>query len=80
MDMTKRAVKKALGIETDAALAREFSPPIGRWAVGQWQEDEPIPEVRQWQLRARYPHTFGLPTAAANDDSATRKGKRKRAA
>lgn len=79
MHMTKRAVKKALGIETDAALAREFSPPIGRWAVGQWPEDEPIPEARQWQLRARHPHVFGL-QPAANDDSAARKGKRKRAA
>ncbi len=69
MDMTKRAVKEALGIQTDAELARQFYPPIGRWAVGQRPEDEPIPEGRQWFLRAKFPETFPMP-AAANDDSA----------
>lgn len=58
MDMTKRAVKAALGIETDAELARQFTPPIGRWAVGQWPEDEPIPAGRQWELRAKFPQLF----------------------
>ena len=66
MDMTKRAVKVALGIETDAELAREFSPPIGRWAVGQWADDKPIPKGRQWELRAKYPGKFQLP---ANSDT-----------
>ena len=57
MDMTKRAVKEALGIETDAELARFFD--IGRWAVGQWPDDKPIPEGRQWQARALRPDLFG---------------------
>lgn len=61
MDMTKRAVKAALEIETDAALAAYFD--IGRWAVGQWPDDEPIPEGRQWELRAKRPDLF--PTQAA---------------
>jgi hypothetical protein len=56
MDMTKTAVKKALGLETDAELARFFG--ISRWAVGQWPADEPIPEGRQWELRARKPALF----------------------
>lgn len=64
MDMTKREVKAALGIETDAELARQFSPPIGRWAVGQWPDDQPIPKARQWELRARFPGVFGDAEAA----------------
>lgn len=59
MEMTKREVKEALGLQTDAQLAREFDPAIGRWAVGQWPEDEPIPELRQYKLREKYPHIFG---------------------
>ena len=58
MDMTKREVKAALQIGTDAELARQFDPPIGRWAVGQWPEDKPIPKARQWELRARFPDVF----------------------
>lgn len=71
MDMTKREVKEVFraeaGLErfTDADLARFFK--IGRWAVGQWDEDEPIPDGRQWELRAKRPDLF--PTPAANDDS-----------
>lgn len=56
MDMTKAAVKKALGFTTDAELSRFFG--ISRWAVGQWPENEPIPEGRQWELRARRPDVF----------------------
>ncbi|MDQ3039743.1 MAG: hypothetical protein M3R16_08105 [Pseudomonadota bacterium] len=57
--MTKSQVKAALGIQTDADLARQFTPPIGRWAVGQWPENEPVPAARQWELRARHPGKFG---------------------
>lgn len=59
MEMTKRQVKEALGFSTDAELARFFE--IGRWAVGQWPEDEPIPAGRQWEARAKRPDLF--PTA-----------------
>lgn len=65
MEMTKRAVKQALNVTTDAELARQFTPAIGRWAVGQWGEDEPIPEGRQWQLRAKRPDLFPAPTGKA---------------
>ena len=58
MEMTKRNVKAALGLETDADLARVFTPEIGRWAVGQWPADEPIPVARQWELRAKFPDKF----------------------
>lgn len=62
MDMTKSGVKRVLGLETDAELARFFG--IGRWAVGQWSDVEPIPEGRQWQLRAKRPDLFPVPEAA----------------
>jgi hypothetical protein len=56
MELTKRVVKGALQMDTDAELARLFG--IGRWAVGQWPDDQPIPEGRQWQLRALRPDLF----------------------
>lgn len=56
MNMTKREVKTALGKSTDVELAEVFH--IGRWAVGQWPDDAPIPPRRQWELRAKYPHLF----------------------
>lgn len=59
MEMTKKAVKAALNIDTDADLARQFTPSIGRWAVGQWPDDKPIPSARQWELRAKFPDIFG---------------------
>jgi hypothetical protein len=56
MELTKREVKSRLGFDTDADLARFFG--IGRWAVGQWADDQPIPEGRQWQVRALRPDLF----------------------
>jgi hypothetical protein len=56
MNITKAQAKKLLEVETDADLARFFE--IGRWAVGQWPENEPMPELRQLQLRARRPDLF----------------------
>jgi hypothetical protein len=56
MSITKARAKALLEIETDADLARFFE--IGRWAVGQWPEDEPIPELRELQLRDRRPDLF----------------------
>lgn len=57
MDMTKNNVKRALGIESDAELGRYLG--ISRGAVWFWGGDEPIPDVRQWQLRALRPDLFG---------------------
>lgn len=57
--MTKPEIKTALGLDTDADLARFFG--IGRWAVGQWPDDLPIPEARQWELRAKRPDLFPTP-------------------
>lgn len=59
MKFTKREVKDALGIETDAALGRYLG--VGRSAVDQWLDDEPIPGARQWQLRAKRPDIFPEP-------------------
>ena len=63
MEMTKRNVKAALGYRTDAELARFFD--IGRWAVGQWADESPIPEARQWQARALRPDLFATPADKA---------------
>ena len=70
MEMTKRLVKSRLGYETDAELARFFK--IGRWAVGQWPDDEAIPLGRQWELIARKPDVFGK--SAKRASSAKRAG------
>lgn len=56
MDMTKAAVKKLLGLESDAELARFFD--LSRGAVFHWPNDEPIPDSRQWELKARRPELF----------------------
>ncbi|MDG9939670.1 hypothetical protein N7670_09830 [Stenotrophomonas maltophilia] len=56
MDMTKASVKKLLGLESDAELARFFE--VSRGAVFHWPEDEAIPESRQWELKARRPELF----------------------
>ncbi|MGE7137914.1 hypothetical protein ACQKIE_09835 [Luteibacter sp. NPDC031894] len=57
MDMTKRNVRQALGFRFDIELARFFR--VSKGAVSQWAEDEPIPEVRQWQAKAKRPDLFG---------------------
>ncbi|WP_223621194.1 hypothetical protein [Lysobacter sp. ESA13C] len=56
MDMTKTAVKSALGLDTDAELARFFD--TTRQAVDKWPDEKPIPMGRQWELRARRPDIF----------------------
>lgn len=56
MDMSKTAVKRLLGLQADAELARFFG--LSRGAVFHWPESEPIPESRQWELRARRPDLF----------------------
>jgi len=57
MHLTKRQIKKALALTTDADLARFFN--IGRWAVGQWADNKPIPELRQLQAERKRPDVFG---------------------
>ena len=60
--MTKTEVKTALGLTTDADLARFFG--INRWAVGQWPDEKPIPELRQLQLEKKRPDLFHADSAA----------------
>jgi len=60
--LTKRAVRTALGFETDAALADLFG--ISRAAVAQWAEDKSIPELRWLQLKLLRPELFGVGAAA----------------
>lgn len=63
MNMTKREVRDALGLETDVELAAFFG--VTKGAVSLWPNDEAIPEGRQWQARALRPDIFGTPEAPA---------------
>lgn len=73
MTITKASVKRALGFRTDAELARCFinpktGRPLTKQAVSRWRDDEPLPDGRQWELRARCPEIFRL---AEQGDSAS---------
>jgi hypothetical protein len=59
--ITKTFLRKALSVDTDAALAQFFG--ISASAVSQWPEDRPIPEIRQLQLEKRRPDLFAEPDA-----------------
>jgi hypothetical protein len=48
MRLTKRNVKKLLGIGSDAALSRHFG--LTRGAAFFWKDDELIPEAHQLAL------------------------------
>ena len=65
MDMTKQAVKAALGFQKDTELARFFG--TSKQAVGQWPDDEPLPEGRRWQARALRPDVFGQSPKGVSD-------------
>ena len=79
MHMTKRSVKQTLGFTKDIELASFLG--ISKQAVSQMGEDEPLPEGRQWQVRALRPDVFPAPiqgedapvnrTQAANDAALT---------
>lgn len=56
MIITKRVAKAVLGFTTDVELATFFD--CTKQAISAWPEDEPIPEGRQWQLRAKRPELF----------------------
>ena len=44
------------GSQTDLAKALGIKPQ----AVQQWAEDQPIPQLRAYQLRDLWPHVFGV--------------------
>lgn len=56
MTLTKRSAKQALGLKRDAQLADFFG--ISRQAVSKWAANDPLPEGRQWQVRAMRPELF----------------------
>lgn len=62
MQITKRSAKAALGFLTDV----EFASFLGcsKQAVSKMLEDEPLPDGRQWQLRALRPDLFPLEQGA----------------
>jgi len=53
MKLTKRNVKKLLGISTDAELSRHFG--LTRGAAFFWADDEEIPEAHQMALLKQHP-------------------------
>lgn len=55
MSITKRSAREALGTN-DAGLAAFFQITPG--AVSQWPDDDPLPELRDAQLRLRRPDLF----------------------
>jgi DNA-binding XRE family transcriptional regulator len=59
MNTSKREAKALLGLTTDADLARLLG--ISRQALHAIDDDEPLPDGRQWQLRALRPDLFPLP-------------------
>jgi hypothetical protein len=70
MKLTKREVRHALRLR-DGQLARLLG--VGKGAVSMWPDDQPIPDGRQWQLRALFPEQFPLPAEfAARRENLTR--------
>ncbi|KXB19094.1 helix-turn-helix domain-containing protein [Xylella fastidiosa] len=59
MDITKRVAREFLGFTMDRQLADFFG--VSKAAVSKWPENQGMPEVRQWQLRALRPDVFGAP-------------------
>jgi len=59
MSISKREAKAILGLKTDADLARFLG--ISRQALHAIDDDEPLPDGRQWQLRALRSDLFSLP-------------------
>lgn len=69
MNITKGQAKAALGITTDADLARHLG--ISKQAISNVGGDDALlPEGRQWQLRAKHPELF--PAPAPSDKEVTR--------
>lgn len=56
MHTTKSEAKKALGMGSDAALARYLN--VSKAAVGKWDEHKPLPFRRQWLLHLKRPDLF----------------------
>lgn len=62
---------EALRLYENNATALASALGISQQAVSDWPADRPIPDARQWQLRALHPSVFGLkidPAAALAPD------------
>jgi hypothetical protein len=70
--ISKRQARELLGFQFDKDLADFFG--VGKGAVSAWPEDAPLPEGRQWQLRALrpdlWPATQATPPPQAADQKA----------
>lgn len=67
MTITKAQARTALGFTKDIELAVFFG--VSRAAVCNWPEDKPLPDGRQWELRAKRPDLF--PPAVDTGQGAT---------
>jgi len=64
VDITVGQAKAALGIKTDAELARLLG--VSKQAISNLGgDDSALPDGRQWQLRAMRPDLFPAPEAKA---------------
>ena len=64
MKITVGQAKSALGIKTDAELARTLG--VSKQAISNLGgDDSALPEGRQWQLRAKHPDLFPAPEGEA---------------
>jgi hypothetical protein len=61
--ITKTEAKQLLGLPSDYALAKWFG--IKPQSLVKWHPDEPIPELRNLQLRTRRPELFARKRATA---------------
>ena len=57
-DITKPEAMRLLGLKTDTEFAAWFRDQPTKQAAGAWG-DGPLPDGRQWELRARRPDLFG---------------------
>lgn len=69
MNITKAAVKTALRLSTDVEVARFFK--TTKQAVGRWRDNDPLPERRQWQLRALRPDIWNAHAVESTDAAET---------
>jgi DNA-binding transcriptional regulator YiaG len=65
--MSKSELRRRLGIDTDAALARYFH--VSTSAVTQW-EGAPVPQLRLLQAMTRNPEAFADLVSAARQEPA----------
>lgn len=68
--ITKKDLRRLLGLDTDAELARYYG--ISRSSVSEWGDDDPVPELRVLQAMQRNPEKFSCQPASNGVSAAQR--------